>query len=253
MKSLKSIWDVVATLVAMLYFVCFFFVGYWLVYARALWPKSKRAFGFQRASHHYVRGLWWLFKRLAPGLRLDIQDRDRIASIKSSIIICNHLSFLDPLLIVALIPQAVTVVNLSHMRIPLFGWMLRQSGYAGSSISGPQDFWSDRMEGRMRRALEAGGNVFVFPEGTRSRTGRLNRFKKGAFFFAKNLDAPIEMLYVSGTGSFFPPGRFLIDTHPARPVRLERLGRIDRERVRSESLADLKELAYDQYRQRSGE
>ena len=78
-----------------------------------------------------------------------------------------------------------------------------------------------------QKTLAKGGVVFVFPEGTRSATGEPGVFKKGAFFFAKALEAPLEIFQLIGTNILFPPGRVLFNTRPGTLVERKRLGRID--------------------------
>jgi hypothetical protein len=55
----------------------------------------------------------------------------------------------------------------------------------------------------------------------------LGTFKKGAFYLAKLLAAPVEVFHVSGTGRLFPPGRMAFDVSPGQTVTVRRIASID--------------------------
>ena len=84
------------------------------------------------------------------------------------------------------------------MRVPIVGWYLHHAGFIGI----------DRANGmRAYRALvnaademkRTGVDVGIYPEGTRSRNGKLLRFKTGAFVLAKKADAPVVVMTTQGT------------------------------------------------------
>jgi 1-acyl-sn-glycerol-3-phosphate acyltransferase len=104
--------------------------------------------------------------------------------------------------------------------------MLRLSGYLPSSADGSlAEVMLTRME-QMPELFAAGGNLFVFPEGTRSRDGKIGDFNAGAFKIARMCKVPIDVLYMQNTARLFRPGRFLFDTRSANTVRVEHLTRI---------------------------
>jgi len=72
--------------------------------------------------------------------------------------------------------------------------------------------------------LAAGGNFFVFPEGTRSRDGRLAAFNRGAFSIARYCNAPLKMVYIKNTNKLFRPGVFLLNTSDHIEIELELIG-----------------------------
>ncbi len=79
----------------------------------------------------------------------------------------------------------------------------------------------------MRDYLAAGGNLFIFPEGTRSRDGRIGRLNKGAFKIARRCRKPIKVLFIRNTNKLFRPGKFLFNTWPANTITVEPLASIE--------------------------
>ena len=135
-----------------------------------------------------------------------------------------------------------TVVKSGFFRVPVFGWILRSAGYipavAGGLHSG---LMAERIE-RLGSFFTAGGVLFIFPEGTRSRDGRIGRLKWGAFKIAERFQAPVDVVFIEGSQRTFAPGRFLFHTRTANTIRIEWLGRI--EAVDSVTTAQLAEQVH---------
>lgn len=165
-------------------------------------------YSFHLGSKIFIKVL----QKTIPGLKIQIEDKQEILSLRSSILVCNHLSFIDPLLILSLFSNISTIVKGSYLNIPLFGRIIRLSGFI-PSITDEQS-----LKLRMEREetlvdyLDQGGNLFVFPEGTRSRTGYIGSFNKGAFYWAYQCKAPIALLYIQNSNKTFPPNSFLFNT-----------------------------------------
>lgn len=88
--------------------------------------------------------------------------------------------------------------------------------------------------------FEDGGNLFVFPEGTRSRGTDLRVFYRGVFKIARMYHRPIEVLGLSNTDKLFPPGKFVFETWKQDIIRMERIGCVNSAvRTRRVSVADL--------------
>jgi 1-acyl-sn-glycerol-3-phosphate acyltransferase len=105
--------------------------------------------------------------------------------------------------------------------------MLKWSGYIPSSSEGRfAEMMIERIEG-MEVFLSGGGNLIVFPEGTRSRDGRIGAMNKGAFKIARRCRAPIKVLFVRNTDRMFRRGSFSFDTRGPNTIRLDLVGSID--------------------------
>ena len=145
-------------------------------------------------------GLWIL------GIRLDVSGRDNVDRLKPCVFMANHLSFLDGPLLFYLIPQFVRVILKKEIfRIPIIGWSM---GFVGFVLVDRKGLKSGRRS--IERATELiktkGYSYLIFPEGTRSRDGKMQSFRRGAFFLAINSQATIVPITIEGTYDLMPKG-----------------------------------------------
>lgn len=151
----------------------------WLVAAPLLW--------FRREGHR-------LFPRTGPVL-----------------ILANHASYLDPAVVGMSCPRQVHfVMRTSLQRGGITGWWLRNVQAIGIDRDAPTRAAIDVVVS----ALAAGRVVCIFPEGTRSRDGRVGPFKRGALVMLKRTGAQVVPAGVAGTWHAWPRGRKL--PRPAR-------------------------------------
>jgi 1-acyl-sn-glycerol-3-phosphate acyltransferase len=224
---------IATTILLWTYFTGAFLAGYWLVFAVAGILRGRR--GLAWGLHSYSRGFFAVVSFLIPRLRIEVPERQRLRGARGNVVVCNHLSFLDPLLLVSLLPGAITIVRPDFFRVPIFGWLLRGAGFLGPDLFAEGQAWVERVA----RHLRAGGNLLIFPEGTRSRDGSLAPFKKGAFYLAKILATPILVLRVAGTNHLFPPGRSIFDTATTHPIEVRRLAEITAARADEQTTGEL--------------
>jgi 1-acyl-sn-glycerol-3-phosphate acyltransferase len=99
--------------------------------------------------------------------------------------------------------------------------MLKRSGYIPSTSEGRlSELMIDSFD-TMDDFLASGGNLFIFPEGTRSRDGTIGRLNKGAFKIARLCQTPIKVLYIRNTNKLFTPGKFLFNTLVSNTITVE--------------------------------
>ncbi len=120
------------------------------------------------------------------------------------VVVANHQSILDILLLSRLPREMKWVAKEELFRIPWVGWMLRMSGDI-SIRRGDVESSSEALS-TAKAYLARGMSVMMFPEGTRSRTGRLLPFKSGAFRLAIEAGVPVLPVAVNGTARGMPKG-----------------------------------------------
>jgi 1-acyl-sn-glycerol-3-phosphate acyltransferase len=129
------------------------------------------------------------------GIRLVVEGQEHLA--RPSVIVANHRSALEAIIIPAVLPPKVRYVGKKEVaRVPLFGWVLRATGQILIDRGDPEAAIAS-IEAALAR-LPAGMSVFIFPEGTRSVDGTLGPFKKGAFHIAMRLGVPMTLMAIEG-------------------------------------------------------
>lgn len=151
------------------------------------------------------------------------------------VIVCNHLSNFDPMAVLALLKtrRPVFLSKKEVFELPLAGRYLRGACFLSVDRSNPRKaVQALQVAGEEMQHL--GVDAVIYPEGTRSRSGNLLRFKEGGFVLAKQADAPIAVYGIRGTDSIKKRFPFRSTT-----VRLELIAVIEKETVRQ---MDPKEL-----------
>ena len=224
-KTIKPVVDLTVTLLLWIYYIPGWLVTYPPFYLYAfLFPRNREE-AFQRLNYLFHKSFFFFLRLITPGLKWRISRE--VSSIRASIIVCNHLSYLDPILFVSLFAKQKTIVKSDFFNYPVFGWILKISGYLPSTASG--EFTEMMIEGveNMTDYLVSGGNLFVFPEAHRSRDGRIGPFSKGVFTLARRCRAPIKVLAIRNTDRLFPPDSFLFNTCIDNTIGVELIGSLE--------------------------
>jgi 1-acyl-sn-glycerol-3-phosphate acyltransferase len=143
------------------------------------------------------------------GVKVEIVGLDRFDNQGTYIYMCNHVSNIDPPIVVPAIPKRTSVlVKKEVFRVPVLATAMRM----GQLV--PVDRTDrDSAINSLRKAQEvlaSGVNMTVFPEGTRSKTAELLPFKKGPFYMAMESGVFIVPMTILGTREIWPKGRFAI-------------------------------------------
>ena len=159
-----------------------------------------------------------LYSWLNPAWRVRIEGREKIRRGVAYVMVANHQSFLDILVLFRLFVHFKWVSKIEMFKIPCIGWNMRLNRYIalrrGDRASVVQMFQA------CARTLAEGSSVMIFPEGTRSATGELQRFKPGAFSLALDARAPLLPIVVEGTSHALPKRGFVLQGRHAIRIRV---------------------------------
>ncbi len=146
---------------------------------------------------------------LAPsilGIKVKVTGRERVDKRTPYIFMANHLSFLDGPLLFLLIPQPIRVILKKEIfRIPVIGQGMRFVGFVPVDRKGVRG-GKKSIDLASRLMQEKGYSYLIFPEGTRSRDGRTQVFKRGGFFLAVESQAAVVPITIRGTYELMPRG-----------------------------------------------
>jgi 1-acyl-sn-glycerol-3-phosphate acyltransferase len=146
----------------------------------------------------------------AAGIRVRIEGRENIPPGESCIFLSNHVSNLDPPILLPSLPGMNSVfLKKSLMKIPLLGTAMRMGKFIPVTRGHSRDE-AEKSVAIAADVLRSGLNIFIFPEGTRSPDGNLLPFKKGAFFLAADTGAPMVPLVITGTARMMRKGSLKI-------------------------------------------
>lgn len=190
-------------------------------------------------AHYYTGRLFRLLgkaiSRVNPNWKITISGNIDIDDRHPYVMVCNHLSQADIPLISNLPWEMKWVAKKELFDTPVVGWMMKLAG----------DISVDRKAlNRKRKTLQAGSSylskrcsVMFFPEGTRSRNGKLNRFTKGAFELAIREGVPILPMVIDGTQTCLPKRSWKFGT--ANHIKLKVLNPVDTSRYSKNEIDEL--------------
>jgi 1-acyl-sn-glycerol-3-phosphate acyltransferase len=146
----------------------------------------------------------------AAGIKIEMTGLENIPPGRSCIFMSNHVSNLDPPVVLPLLPgRSSVLLKKELMNIPILGKAMRLAKFVPVERGHRRDAAQASVEAAAD-ALRSGLHILVYPEGTRSRDGRLSTFKKGPFFLAQETQAPIVPIALSGTQTMMHKGSYAI-------------------------------------------
>jgi 1-acyl-sn-glycerol-3-phosphate acyltransferase len=142
-------------------------------------------------------------------IRVQVAGRELIPE-RPCIFMANHVSNLDPPILLPLLPfRTAFFIKRSLLKIPVVGLGMRLAGFIPVDRDGRLESARESVQAASN-VLASGVNVSTFPEGTRSRTGRLLPFKKGAFYLAMESGAPVIPVSIWGSEQMMTKGSLRI-------------------------------------------
>ena len=174
-----------------------FFAGALLVFL------ATAALDRRRVALHLYSCFWASFYvYVNPLWRVRVLGREKLPWRGPAVIVSNHLSLVDILVLYGLYRPFKWVSKEENFRIPFAGWNMALNGYVRLA-RGDRRSIRDMMA-RSLALLRQGSPLLIFPEGTRSATGELQGFKMGAFSLAKEAGCPVIPVALTGTADSMP-------------------------------------------------
>jgi 1-acyl-sn-glycerol-3-phosphate acyltransferase len=177
------------------------------VYTIVLGTLSIGSSLFERRGYfaHACARLWSWLILATTGVRVRVEGLQRLTPARPYVFAANHQSIYDIPVVFASLPHQLRIIAKESLgRFPFLGWHLRRTGHLlvdrrrpdRSGIFG----WAGSLNAK-------GLSLIVFPEGTRSRDGRVGPFKAGGFHLALQAGLPVVPLSIVGTRHVMRKGR----------------------------------------------
>jgi 1-acyl-sn-glycerol-3-phosphate acyltransferase len=190
-----------------------------------------------------------LYSWLNPVWRVHVQGREKIRPDETYVMVANHQSLLDILVLFRLFAHFKWVSKIENFRVPCIGWNMRLNRYIPLRRGDPQSI--GEMISACGRALDEGNSIMMFPEGTRSPDGRLRAFKHGAFSLAKGNGRPLLPIVIEGTANALPKRGFVLQGR--HPIAIRVLDAIPHERLRERSVQEITDEMWQLFARELGE
>ncbi len=191
----------------------------WNLVALLLYPLLPRPLGVRLGRLMISRGYggFWRIARASGMLRLDAKALDPLRDERGLIVVANHPSMLDAVMLVARLPRSFCIMKTSLMHNPLLGPGARLARYVRNDSA-------HGMIVRAVRELNDGGQLVLFPEGTRTTQQPVNPLHASFALIAKRAQAPVQVVYIDTDSPYLGKG-WPMWRLPPLPIRFSvRLG-----------------------------
>jgi 1-acyl-sn-glycerol-3-phosphate acyltransferase len=161
---------------------------------------------------HWCARTWSRLILLTTGVHVEVTGLERLERNHAYVFVANHQSIYDIPIIFWSLPYQIRIIAKASLgRFPFLGWHLRRTGHMLVDRRHP-----DRAAifGRASKLMKQGLSLIVFPEGTRSRDGRVAPFKGGSFYLALGAGLPVVPISIVGSRHVMLKGR--LATYPGR-------------------------------------
>ena len=162
-----------------------------------------------RWMHFYAAVPWAKTILWLCGVEVIVKGLDRVDPKVPRIYMPNHQSYLDVFGLLSVLPVDFKfVMKQELMKIPLMGFAMKRAGYIGIEREDPRKAVKSMKAAAER--IKRGASVLIFPEGTRSRDGKVQDFKRGGFNLALRAGCDIMPIGIAGSGRLLPKGSFRV-------------------------------------------
>lgn len=144
------------------------------------------------------------------GIKLKVEGLENIDKNAVYVFASNHASQFDIPALQISIPNRATIVTKKELaKIPVFGWQLKTGPYIMIDRQNAEKAMQSIEEAKKMMSAKR-ISAIIFPEGTRSSSGEVQTFKRGAFYLASKVGYPIVPVTISGSNKLLPKGKFRI-------------------------------------------
>lgn len=173
---------------------------------------------------YYPARLWARVMCILTWVKVEVHGRENISTDRDYVFVANHQGSYDIFAIYGYLNHNFRwMMKRSLEKIPMVGWACRRAGHIFV------DTTAHGIAATMKAAekqLADGMSLVVFPEGARTLTGRMGRFKRGAYNLAREFNLPVVPVTIDGAFDVMPrtariprPGRIILTIH--RPIDAE--------------------------------
>lgn len=204
-----------------------------------------------RLAHIWSR-LWLV----SSGSTIEVNGQELVDRTRSYIVVANHLSVLDIMACFIAVPLPIRFLAKKELfSVPILAPAMRAIGIVEVD-RGARSAIHEQVNQQARELVASGRSVIIYPEGTRSRTGQMRPFKKGAFTMAIAGGIPILPVTIAGTFEAWPAGKIWVRGGPIKVVidpaiETADLTREDTGRI-AEETRQIIEKRYDEMRRELG-
>jgi 1-acyl-sn-glycerol-3-phosphate acyltransferase len=187
-------------------------------------------------------GILW-----AAGVRVTVEGGESLSADRAQIVVGNHESWFDVFALISHAPTSLRFVAKKELEgIPLFGRAWKSCGHVSVDRS-DRAAAIESLELASRQIRDRDLSIMMFPEGTRSKSGDLQRFKKGAFVLAIKAGVPIVPVAVIGSRPIMPKGSYRVRSgeiviRVGEPIPVDGLSHEDRDALALRARAAVAEL-----------
>ena len=187
------IWTILCITISMLIRIVTFSPNYSVAMARTIWGPV----------------ILWL-----AGIKLTVKGLENIPAGKQTyVVVANHQSVIDIPILFSVIPFNVYFIAKKEIaKVPFIGWYMHLMGMIFVDRGSREKAINSMVNAG--KLIREGKNVMTFPEGTRSRDGKIGVFKAGTFFMAEQAGVDILPVKITGAGKIWPSGVYTITKGP---------------------------------------
>ena len=169
-------------------------------------------------SYHYLSKIFSVGILFISGVRVKITGLENIDKNSTYVFVSNHSSQFDIPVLQWSVPNKLAMIFKKELsKIPIFGWQLKYGPYIMVDRKSPESGMKSIEESKELMKTK-GISILVFPEGTRSETGELLPFKRGAFHLAAKVGYPIVPVTIINSDKIMPKGTFKLNRGTIRLI-----------------------------------